>query len=225
MYGLNEAEEIFGSLNLEGGKHPDQKIFEQAGDPGAIADFADKQMRSQAMACALAWVEQGDFSYQAMNDSVATIADLDGDGELTPDEDAYFNDLLSETAYAMTALGADATNVQNFFDNEDDDEGAKLGAYLSEQMNSVQDDDETLITNYAISNSPITESADGQIFEGFVKRVMGGKIVLKRKRIGRPHKMTAAQRAGMKVARRKAFTGAAKLHRAKSMRLRRKRGL
>ena len=217
MLRTNEAHEIFGGLILEGAKEEDLKIFEDAANAGAIEDFATKQLRSQAMACALIWVENGDYSFAALADSAATIADLDGDQELGPDEETYYNDLLTEVGGAFTVLGADSGNVQSFIDNEDDAEGLKLGGFLSEKMQTVQDDDETLISHYAVSDAPIMES--------MIKVVRAGRITLKRKRIGRPHKMTAAQRAGLKFARRKAFTGAAKLHRAKSMRLRRKRGM
>lgn len=215
MYGANEAKDIFGGFIFENAE--ERKIFEEAADAGAIDDFAKKQIRSQAMACALSWVENGDYSFAALDGSVATIADLDGDEEFSADEEAYYNDLLSETGDALTALGAEVDNVQAFIDNEDDEEGAKLGGYLSEKMQSVEDDDETLISHYAVSNAPIMES--------MIKVIRAGRIMLKKKRIGRPHKMTAAQRAGLKVARRRAFTGAAKLARAKSMRLRRKRGM
>lgn len=214
MYGANEAKEIFGGLIFEAAE---EKIFFEAADAGQIEDFAKKQARSQAMACALAWVENGDYSFAALDESVAIITDLDGDEEFSDDEEAYYNDLMVEVGNALASLGADAGNAQNFIDNEDDAEGATLGAFLSEKMQGVEDDDETLISNYAVSDAPIMES--------FIKVARGGKMVLKRKRIGRAHKMTAAQKMGLKKARRKAFTGAAKLHRAKSMKLRRNRGM
>lgn len=215
MFGTNEANEIFGSLILENAE--ERKIFEEAADAGSIEDFAKKQMRSQAMSCALAWVANGDFSFAALADSVASIADLDGDEEFSDDEEAYYNDLFTEVGYAFTALGAEAENVQSFIDNEDDDGGAKMGAFLAEKMGDVEDDDETLISHYAVSNAPILES--------MIKVVRGGKVVLKKKKLKRHVKLSAAQRAGLKMARRKAFTGAAKLARKKSMRLRRKRGM
>lgn len=215
MFRMNEAEELFGGLVFEAAVE-DRRIFSEAADAGLIEDFAKKQLRSQAMACSLSWIEAGDYSFDALADSVSMIADLDGDEEHAPDEEAYYNELLAEVGYALTALGADAGNVQSFLEDEDDEEGAKLGAFLSEKMQSVEDDDETIIGNYAVSDQPIMES--------MVKVVRGGKIVLKKKRIRRV-KLSAAQKAGLKAARRKAFTGAAKLARAKSMKLRRKRGL
>lgn len=217
FYGMNEASEIFGDFVPVGAPIGDRAIFEEAADAGSIEDFARKQLRSQAMACALAWVENGDYSFEAIDASIATIADLDGDEEYSPDEEAYYNELTSEVGDALVALGADSSNVQSFLDDEDDESGATLGAYLSEKMQGVEDDDETLIGNYAVSDAPILEST--------IKVVRGGKLVLKKKRLTRHVKLSAAQRAGLKKARRKAFTGAAKLARAKSMRIRKKRGM
>lgn len=211
----DEATNIFGGLNF-GANNPEKNIFEDAGAGSAIDDFAAQQLRSQAMACALGWIEGGDFSYQALNDAVATVADMDGDGEISDEEDGYFNDLLNEVANAFLALGADSDNIQSFVDNEDDDEGTKLGAFLSEKMQGVDDDDETIISNYAVS--------DDQVMESVIKVVRNGQVVLKQKRLRRV-KLSAAQKAGLKIARRKAFTSAAKLARKKSMKLRKKRGL
>jgi hypothetical protein len=215
MFG-NEAEDIFGGMIFEGSQNRDRKIFEEAADAGSIDDFATKQTRSQAMACVLGWIDGGDFSFGALADLAAGIADLDGDEEFSDDEEAFYNDLLTEVGYALTALGADADNVQTFIDDEDDAAGAKMGAFLADKMQSVEEDDETLITNYAVSNAPIMES--------MIKVVRAGKVVLKKKRL-RKVKLSAAQKAGLKIARRRAFTGAAKLKRKKSMKIRRKRGL
>jgi len=101
-------------------------------------------------------------------------------------------------------------------DEEDDAAGEKIGAFLSGKMADVPDEDEDIIGNYAISNQPIMEAV--------VKVIRAGKVTLKKKRI-RKVKLSAAQKAGLKKARRKAFTGAAKLKRKKSMKIRAKRGM
>ncbi len=224
MFGTNEANEIFGGLIFEAAE--DRKIFEEAGGAGAIDDFGEKQLRSQAMATALAWVANGDYSYDALDESLAIVADLDGDEELTDDEEEYYDDLLEEVAAAFAALGASEDNIKAFIDDESDDEGIKLGSFLTEKMDGTEKDDETIISDYAVSDAPI--------FEGLVKVIRAGKVALvkRKKRVGRRmlfggrrKKLTAAQKAGLKLARRKAFTGAAKRARKKSMRLRKKMGL
>ena len=193
-------------------------IFEAAApNAAAIADFAGQQLRAAAMSCCLAWIEGGDYSYAAHEDCCVTMADADGDGEISDDEQDYLNELMQACADALVSMGADASNVQDFLDNESDDAGQKLGDFLSAKIADVSDDDDTIIANYAVGGDMVLES--------MVKVVRAGKVTLKRKRVGRPHKITSAQRAGLKKARQRAFTGAAKLHRLKSMNIRRKRGL
>jgi hypothetical protein len=215
MFEKDEAREIFGGFGFVAPQDSGKMIFEEAADVGAIGDFAAKQLKSKAMACVLSWVEQGDYGFGALADSVAGIADLDGDGEYS-DEEAYYNDLLTETGNALVSLGGSSENVQTFIDNEDDEEGAKLGAFLSEKMQAVEEDDETIIANYAVATQPVMEAT--------IKVVRGGKVVFKQKRMRKVH-LSAAQKVALKTARRKAFTGAARIARKKSMRIRKQRGL
>lgn len=209
---LNNADVFLGEEKL-----PAKNILEAAAPNSAVSDFAGQQTRSAAMACVLAWIEGGDFSYSAMQDGCFMIADLNEDEDLSPDEEDTMNEMLQECANALTSLGADSANVSSFMDDEDDAAGAILGAYLAEKVNATEDDDETIIANYAVGGDVVLES--------MVKVIRGGKVALKRKRIGRPKKMTSLQRAGLAKARRKAFTGAAKVARAKSMRIRKSRGM
>ncbi|MFZ4440393.1 MAG: hypothetical protein ACOYOS_18375 [Syntrophales bacterium] len=207
MYGANEAKDLFGGCIFENAE--ERKIFETVPEVGAIEDFATKQKRSQAMACALAWIDNGDYSFDALAESVATIADLDGDDEFSDDEEEYYNDLMVEVGYAFTALGADSSNVEAYIGEESDADGATLGAFLSEKMKGVEDDDETLISNYAVSND--------LVMEGLISFIKHGIKAWKRKRIGRAHRMTSAQKMGLKKARKKAWIGAAIKSRWKSM--------
>ena len=173
------------------------------------------------MATALSWVEQGDFSFSALSDSVDTMNDVDGgddeDTESSDEMDQEYSDLLTAVALSFVALGADSANVQAFIENEDDAEGQKLGEFLAGKMTDVTDDDETIITKYAIGGDLVLESV--------IRVIRNGQLAFKKKRIGRPHKMTSLQRAGLKKARSKAFTGAARFARRKSMKIRRQRGL
>lgn len=211
-----EDDFMVGGLGL--GLKPGMTILEAAApDNSLVGDFAGQQMRSAAMATALAWVEGGDFSFDALNAACFVISDMDEDGELSDDEQDYLNDCMQGCADAFIALGGDSGNVASFVDDEDDAAGATLGAFLSNKMSGTTMDDDEIIANYAVGGDMVLES--------IVKVVRSGKVVLKRKRIGRPKKITAIQRAGLKKARMRAFTGAAKVHRAKSMKIRKQRGL
>jgi len=197
---------------------PGMTILEAAApDSSLMGDFSGSQTRSAAMALALAFVEGGDFSYAALEAGAFLMADADEDQDISDDEQDFLNELLQGVADAFTSLGADAGNVASFMDDEDDAAGATLGAFLSEKMSGTTMDDDEIIANYAVGGDMVLES--------IVKVVRSGKVVLKRKRIGRPKKITAIQRAGLKKARMRAFTGAAKVHRAKSMKIRKQRGM
>lgn len=222
---INEAEIFAGFDRLAAHKEAKQ-IFEAAGDGGiALADFAEAQLRSSAMSLVLSWLEMGEYSYRAFEGGAAAMADLDENEELDEAENEHLNALLQAGAEALAAIGADPANVTTFIDDEDDEAGAALGEFLSSKMENVTQDDETIIATYAVGGSVILESAGRNIFEATVKRVIGGQLVIKKKRIGRPAKMSALQKAGLKKARGKAWTGAAKVARKKSMAIRHKRGL
>ncbi len=188
-------------------------------DTSAAEDFAAKQLKSQGMACVLEWVGGGDFSIDALDVLIQGMADLDGDGEVEAgsDEENYYNDLYGAAAEAMVSLGADADAIGKFIDDEDAASGDAIGSMLADKLDAVDKSDDALVSDYAMSG-------DEPIMESTVKVVRAGKVVLKKKRLRRV-KLSSAQRAGLKKARMKAFTSAAKHARAKSMKIRKKRGL
>lgn len=215
----NEAS-MFAGFDRQALRKEAQNIFEAApSESSAIAAFSDSQMRAMAMSLMLTWVEQGDYTYAAVEGAAAEMTDLDGDDdtELPQDEQNELNDMLQAVADCFISAGADPDNVASFLDDESDEAGAALGELLSAKMENVTQDDEELIATYATSGDAI--------LEGTIKVIRGGKMVLKKKRIGIPHKMNSLQKAALKKARRKAFTGAAKMKRRKSMRIRTKRGM
>ena len=194
-------------------------VFEAA-TPEKVADFAGMQTRAQGMSLALVWLEDEDFSYDALDALAVGMADIDGDEEVGEDEEDLYNDILSAAGAALVRLGGNQKNVQEFIDDEDNAAGAKLGAFLSEKLANAKEDDDDIVAGFAVSDDGIMEAAYRR-----VKVVKDGKIVFKKKRIGKPKRMTAKQRAALKKARRKANTGAARKAREKAMRLRKSRGL
>jgi len=199
--------------------HEKDIVFETATSE-KIADFAAMQARAQGMSLALVWLEDQDFSYTALDALVVGMADLDGDAEINEEEEDLYNDLFSAVGAAFVKLGADEKNVKGFIDDEDDPAGEKLGEYLSNKMHDVEIDDDELVSGFAVSDDTILEAAYRR-----VKVIKNGKVVFRKKRIGKPKRLSAKQRAALKKARRKANTGAARKARQKAMRIRKSRGL
>lgn len=118
-------------------------IFEAApADNTALADYAETQLRSLAMALVLSWLEQGDYSYAAIEAAAAAMADLDENEEIDDEEELYLNDLLQAVADALIDAGATTKNVVSFMDDEDDEEGAKIGEFLSAKVQDTTTPDE-----------------------------------------------------------------------------------
>ena len=202
----------------------DQKQAKQAASvylTGAVLDSAEEDMaekmgKSDAMAVALQWVEDGEYTYDALDNLVygMTIEDPEAD-EPEVDEEAY-TEMLNGVAGALVELGASKDGVVSLLQDEDDEAGEIIGNKLSSVMDSVAEDDYTLITRFAVG---------GMVLDGMEKVVRDGKITWIRKKPKKKRIMSAAQKAALKKARMKSHTGAAMSKRKKAMRVRKSAGL
>jgi len=182
----------------------------------AEEDMAEKMGKSDAMAVALQWVEDGEYTYDALDNLVygMTIDDPEAD-EPEVDEEAY-TEMLNGVAGALVELGASKDGVVSLLQDEDDEAGEIIGKKLSSVMDSVTEDDYTLITRYA---------AGGMILDAMQKVVRDGEVTWIQKKPKRKRIMSAAQKAALKKARMKSNTAAAKAKRKKAMRVRKSAGM
>ena len=188
---------------------------------GVLESYADSQLRSQAMSAVLGWIEDGNFTYDNLDEFVCAVADLDGDFEISEEEGDYYNSVWQQIPNALLTLGAPEDDVEK-------GEAVKLS------LDSEKADDDDLIAGFAYGEDAVLENADDDpegrhmVLEAAYKKrkvVRDGKVVVVRKRVSGKIRLSAAQKAGLRKARRKAHTGAAKLARRKSMRIRKRRGL
>ena len=194
----------------QGYQIPDQ-VLDDASD-----DLGEKQIRANAMAAVLAWLEAADFNYAELEAIVAGLADIDEDGEITEPEEELFNDMLTMAADALTELGGNADNVKAFIDEESTEAGEKLAAFLIAKLESNEKSDDDLVVEYAVKAKLILDATQ--------KVVRNGKVQLIKKRL-KPRKMSSKQKQALKKARRKANNSGARRKRAKSMKLRKSRNL
>jgi hypothetical protein len=205
-------------------------VFEAAGKSDPISALADAQLAAMAMGAVLTWLDEDDYGYEALYDLVAGVSDLDGDEEWTKEETAVWDALWPQVADAMLSLGAEEDTVKDFLDKEDDDAGERLGGFLSGILDEESASDDEIVSAFAAGDSAIFESAgqEDSVFEAAFKKVKvvrGGKVVIKKKRISGRAKLSAKQKAGLKKARRRSHSAAARLSRKKSARARKQRGL
>lgn len=179
----------------------------------AVAASVKSNDLSDAAQAVFDWADSDDTSYDNLDGFAQALAGIDEDNDdPTEDQlDAYY-DALGNMANFFVAMGADDDTVAALFDDEDDD----IAASLATEVKGLDEDDRAaLVSAYALSgNEAMTEALE--------KVVRAGKWLTIRKPF-RKRRQTAAQRMALKKARSKAHSAQAKLHRAKSMKLRAKR--
>jgi hypothetical protein len=188
---------------------------------GAKSVFTD-EMRVDAAAVVGEWADTdtldegegyGDRLYALI---VGTATDSDED--LTDDESAYAADVGELVGDFLEERGVDAGDIDALLENFDNDVASRVHDVLLDKM--PQGDDAMLD-----ATDKFMHGEDGSMMDATYRKVVAiraGKKVRINKRIGGTVRLTAGQKAAVRKMQRKAFSGAAKRKRAKSMRIRMK---
>ncbi|HHY8325765.1 hypothetical protein [Citrobacter braakii] len=170
---------------------------------------------SNAADAVFAWADGGDLTYDALDGFAQAIAGIsDDDDEVTDEQNDAYNAAWGNIANFLVACGVDDELIEALADDEDDDAAADVGEAIAGLDEEDRDELEAAFV--------VAGSSDDMLTEAFKKVVRNGEVKLIPKRL-RKKRLSAAQKSALKKARRKAHTGAAKLARKKSMKLRRKR--
>ncbi|MBE0505912.1 MAG: hypothetical protein IBX50_04220 [Marinospirillum sp.] len=217
MFELNE-DNTFGQFSAShtgkkpaGHEQPSEGVYE-----AAITDFAESQLRAEAMGIALTFVDDGEFTGEQLDALlIGFVTDGEDEDELDDDQAAQYDALAETLVDAFVALGGSKSNAEAAVGG-DDEAANDLGEFLAEKMEENSKSDDEIVSKFAVET--------GMIFESKKRVIRGGKVSFIKKRT-RKVRLSAAQRAALKKARKKAHTSAAKRARLKSMRVRRSRGM
>lgn len=184
----------------------------------AVEQRASADLRSVAASMLAGWIEDGEpeaVDFDALAIVMCGLEDVENDDDFTDEQvEAYFT-ALSALADAAISMGADQDDVTSMIDDEDDDAASRVFDSLSTGSDAMEES----IADYTIFGG------EDPMFEAVRKKVIrNGKVKIIKKR-PRPRRLNAAQKGALKKARRKAHTSVAKMHRKKSMTLRKKRGM
>lgn len=230
--GLAAAGMVLESANMTGKGH--------IGPLGVLENAVDEHttasIRVDAMAAVLTWIEEGDFSYNTLDETVVVVTDIDGDYELTEAEENLYSDIWNQIPNALLTLGADKSDVQELVNGSNDaadKAAARIGKALSQKMEEEEADDDSLIMGFAYGEDAILESTSyddslhGILEASYkqIKAVRDGEIEFVRKRTSGQVRLSAAQKANLRKGRRKAHTAPAELKRRKSMKVRKQHGM
>jgi hypothetical protein len=221
--GLNNPDDdVFGGMihpAYDKQKREDETLITESAIETASDDFAEQQLRAQSMAVGLAWLDMesptGEDLEIIVEGVVSCSDDDDEDYELSDDELTHRNEIFESLEPIFESLGADTKNVQAALAG-DEDAGIELGEHLQTLIGESTLSDDEVITDFAIKPALIGEGLKRVIRDGKVSYIRTNR---------RKKRMSAKQKAALKKARMKANTGAAKLARSKSNRMRKQRGL
>lgn len=212
-------EEVFGAF-----RPGPSGVFESTGSKRSesemdalILEAAETQLRAEAMGAALTWVDDGDWSHDALDSLLEGLAsESDDEEDMTDDEAEHYESLLESVADALGSLGGDSANIDAALAG-DDDAAQRLGQHLSSRLDGVSKSDDDLVAEFSVGGELVMESGRRVVRDGEVRR--------KPRRRRRKRRQTPAQRAALNKARRKANTSSARRSRQRSMRRRRQMGL
>lgn len=200
----------------------------------AIAAMAD--IRTKAAHAVQVWAETDDLDndeslYDRLDALISAIADggidLDDDPATDDRDDVYMVAMQAASDY-MSALGADDSDLETLFNSKDDDARDEAANRLLEFLMQALGDDADA-AEQAVQDFAFDMDSDGNVFDSvnFKKEphIRDGKKIILKKRLGTKLKRTPKQKAALMKAQHKAHSGAANLHRQKSLKVGRKAGL
>lgn len=203
----------------------EQRIVDSA------AEFADADISASAAAVVQDWASTEDLDDgEGMADRLIAmlvgVADEDGAGELGDDE-AEVASMAADSAWDyMAGKGASDEDLGAIF-GDDPDEANAAAMRVAELLNdSMPDGDEAAMDD--VNNHAFRWAASGNVLDAVYKKrmaVRGGRKQIIMKRVSGMVHRSAAQKLAVRKASMKAHGSAAKMHRAKSMRVRKSMGL
>lgn len=210
-----------------------------------IAVFQEQQIATEAMALFDEWLntddadlDDGEGLGDRLQGLMVSLADDNKDGEISEEEAEVINVGLNALADYLIEKGVSEDNAVAFltdFDNE-------LANNIRETvLSNIPDGDEAFFAemdkvvfspaeNESVLDSALLDSvayADNLTLDAAYRKtyaIRNGKKLRINKRISGKVRLSAKQKQAIRKAQRKAFTGAAKLKRLKSFRLRKKLG-
>lgn len=198
--------------------------LDAAGDSASAADaYTIADIRMAAVSSLREWadtdnLDEGESYADRLLAMMVGIADENKDGEVTDDEQDVLDVALNSAFDYLVSKGVDEKDASALIDDWSDDAAERVHDLLA---NDETTDDEA--DSFVFSDADQAPALDAVYRKRIVIR--GGKKVRINKRVSGTVRLSAAQKAGIRKARMRAHSAGARIHRMKSMRLRRKSNL
>lgn len=181
-----------------------------------------EEMRQDAVSIVQEWAESELEESEGFGDRLYALivgTASDGDDDLTDDEAEYAAMLAEQVGDYLEGKGIDAADIDTLL-ADDPSFGNDVAARIHDALLDKLPQGEDAMLDDA---DKFVSGEDDEMLDAVYKKVVairGGKKVRIKKRISGRVRLTAAQKGAVRKMQRRAFSGAAKMKRAKSMRMR-----
>lgn len=195
-------------------------------DEDANAPISTDEMRQDAVMVVHEWADSELPTGEGFGDRLYALVagcatDGNGDADLTDDEADYAASVADLVGDYLESKGVDAGDVEELL-GADPIFGNDVAARIHDALLDKLPQGEDAMLDDA---DKFVSGDDDEMLDAVYKKVVAirkGKKVRIKKRISGRVRLTAAQKGAVRKMQRKAFSGQAKMKRAKSMRLRRR---
>jgi hypothetical protein len=221
---MNNAQEMMReALN----KKPKPALDAVEGDSGLSgADvYTKNDITLKAVASVQQWVEaddldDGESCADRLLALVVGIADANKDGEISEDEQGVVDIALNAIWDYLAKYGAEDGDISSLLNDWDNDAAERIRDLLASALPEGEDADADL-DNFVFSDQEATFDAVYKM----TKAVRAGKLVRIKKRISGTVRLSAKQKISIRKAGLKSHSAAAMMHRARSNKVRKQKGL
>lgn len=202
-------------------------VFDAASeDEDRISKHDLENIKMSTAAAIQQWIETDDLEENETSSDrllalMIGIADEDQDGELDDDEQAVLEAALECAWDYLAQKGVDEEDIDALLNDFDTDAADRVRDLVASVLPEGSEESDADIDGFAFGDDDSVSATMDAAYKMKVA-VRGGKKVRIRKRVSGTVRLSAAQKLGLRKARMKAHSSAAKMRRKKSMKIRQK---
>lgn len=196
--------------------------------------FLDSATRMDVAAALQQWAEttsedlgDGETMADRLFALMVGIADDNKDGDLSDDEIAIVTTALENAAEYLAGKGVSEEDALAVLQDGDDEAAVRVAEFLRGALPEGEDSEMEDVDKFAFDSESSSDLFDSVLDAVYKKKVVvrAGKKMRINKRVSGRVVLSAAQKIAIRKARRKAHSSAAKVRRAKSMKMRARAGM
>jgi hypothetical protein len=155
------------------------------------------------------------------------IADENKDGDITPEEEVVITMAMEQALDYFMSKGVTEDDALALLNDGDDDACSRVLELLREELPEGDESSMEDVDNFAFGGDDQEPLFDAVFDAVYKKRIVirAGRKIRINKRISGTVRLSSAQKVGLRKARMKSHSAGAKMHRAKSMRIRARAGI